>query len=63
MTLLNQDDHFQLNKYLSPNEHICKKCSVKFNSDEDGLLFDDETYCSIECLIDYLTKNRYITDL
>lgn len=58
-----EPEHFQYNTFLECGEYICHKCSVKFNSCKDGLLFDDESYCSIECLIDYLTTNRYITDL
>lgn len=56
-------DSFQMNQYTVCDQFECLYCRTKFNSCEEGLLFDEDTYCNVECLIDDLTENGLLKEI
>lgn len=56
-------DTFQFNKFAKCNTYICNSCDVVFNSCENGVEFDSESYCDVDCLINYLMTDGIITEI
>lgn len=54
---------FQFNDYMDCNTYYCLNCKHQFNSCEEGLDFDGDTYCSLDCLINDLTENGLLKEI
>lgn len=59
----NKTNTYQHNKLMACESYRCKECGIEFNSCENGVGFEDESYCDIDCLMNNLLNEGLISDI
>lgn len=54
---------FQFNDYMECKEYFCTYCHNTFENDTGGLQLDDDTYCSLDCLIRDITEHGLLKEV